>query len=158
MVTLITWQRKKAMFDIIPDIVLVEDNPADRELMLEALQENNLANRVKVLRDGEEAVNYFFRHEESGPCGICEPLSLILLDLNLPKISGLEILQRIRANEQTKAIPVVIFTSSPIDQDRIDSYQLGVNSYIEKPFKYDKFVKVVSQLGLYWTMLNKPPH
>jgi len=146
------------MIDIVPDIILVEDNPADRELMLDALQENNLADRVKVLKDGEEAVNYIFQQGESGSCGICEHPSLILLDLNLPKISGLEILQRIRANEQTKAIPVVIFTSSPIDQDRIDSYQLGVNSYIEKPFKYDKFVKVVSQLGLYWTMLNKPPH
>ena len=158
MVTLITWQRKKAMFDIIPDIVLVEDNPADRELMLEALQENNLANRVKVLRDGEEAVNYFFRHEESGPCGICEPLSLILLDLNLPKISGLEILQKIRADERTKAIPVVVFTSSPREKDRIDSYQLGVNSYAEKPFKYNDFMKAVSQLGRYWAVLNKPPY
>ena len=131
------------MIDNILDIIFVEDNPADLELTLEILKENNLANRVKVLKDGEEAVNYIFQQGESGSCGICEHPSLIILDLNLPKIDGLEILRRIRANERTKSVPVVVLTSSSLDHDKIESYHLGVNSYIEKPMKFDKFAKAV---------------
>jgi len=145
------------MTETIRDIILVEDDPNDIELTLNVFVENNLADRVKVLRDGEEAVNYIFRQGEYSDCGICECPSLILLDLNLPKVSGLEILRRIRANEKTRAIPVVIFTSSSFDHDRIDSYQLGANSYIEKPFKFDNFVKAVTQIGFYWAELNDPP-
>ena len=140
------------------DIILVEDNPADVELTLDALQENNLANRVKVLKDGEEAVNYIFRKGEYSDCGICESPALILLDLNLPKIDGLEILRRIRADERTKAIPVVVLTSSRADKDRIESYQLGVNGYVVKPVEFDNFAKAVVGIGLYWAVVNKPPY
>lgn len=146
------------MIDNILDIILVEDNAADIELILEILKENNLANRVKVLKDGEEAVNYIFRKGEYSDCGMCEHPSLIILDLNLPKIDGLEILRRIRANERTKSVPVVVLTSSSLDHDKIESYHLGVNSYIEKPMKYDNFAKAITEIGLYWTGLNEPPY
>lgn len=142
----------------ILDIILVEDNPADVELTMDALLENNLANRVKILRDGEEAVNYIF---ETGPykdCGICSNPKLILLDLNLPKIDGLEILKRIRADVRTQTIPVVILTSSLDDRDRIESYKLGVNSYIVKPVGFDNFAHAVAQIGFYWALLNKSPY
>jgi two-component system, response regulator len=145
------------MIENMLDIILVEDNSADEELTLDALRENNIANRVKVLRDGEEAVQYIFRTGEHSGCGICEPPALILLDLNLPKIDGIEILRRIRSDERTKAIPVVVLTSSSMDKDRIESY-LGVNSYIVKPVDFDNFAHAVAQIGLYWAVLNKPPY
>jgi len=146
------------MIDNLLDIILVEDNPADIELTLEALQENNLANRVKVLQDGDEAVDYIFRKGEYSDCGICEHPALILLDLKLPKVDGIEILKRIRSNERTKAIPVVVLTSSRMDTDRIESYQLGVNGYVIKPVEFANFAKVVTQIGLYWAVVNKPPY
>ena len=145
------------MINSMLDIILVEDNPADIELTLEALRESNLVNRVKVLKDGQEAVNYIFRQGEYSNYGICERPILILLDLNLPKIDGLDILRRLRAGERTKSIPVVVLTSSLLDQDRIESYQLGVNSYLVKPVEFDAFTKVVTQIGFYWAALNKPP-
>ena len=146
------------MNESILDIILVEDNVADVELTLDALRENNLANRVKVLRDGEEAVNYIFRSGKYSDCGICEHPVLILLDIHLPKIDGLEILRRIRSDRRTKEIPVVVLTSSRLDRDRIESYQLGVNSYIVKPVEFDNFTRTVAQIGLYWAVLNKPPY
>ena len=146
------------MIDNILDIILVEDNPADIEMTMEALQENNLANRVKVLTDGDEAVNYIFRKGEFSDCGICEHPALILLDLKLPKVDGIEILKRIRSDERTKAIPVVVLTSSRMDTDRIESYQLGVNGYVVKPVEFADFAKVVTQIGLYWAVVNKPPY
>jgi two-component system, response regulator len=145
------------MIKTLIDIILVEDNPADVEMTLEALHENHLANRVKVLSDGEEAINYIFRQGQYADCGICEHPALILLDLNLPKISGIEILNRIRADERTKNIPVVVLTSSRLDKDRIESYNLGVNSYIVKPVEFDNFAHAVAQIGYYWVVLNKPP-
>jgi CheY-like chemotaxis protein len=145
------------MIKTMLDIILVEDNPADVELTLNALKENNLANRVKVLKDGEEAVNYIFRQGEYSDCGICENPVLILLDLNLPKISGIEILKRIRSDERTKNIPVVVLTSSRLDKDRIESYHLGVNSYIVKPVEFENFAHAVAQIGYYWVILNKSP-
>jgi two-component system, response regulator len=145
------------MIKTMLDIILVEDNPADVELTLNALKENNLANRVKVLKDGEEAVNYIFRQGEYSDCGICESPALILLDLNLPKISGIEILKRIRSDERTKNIPVVVLTSSRLDKDRIESYHLGVNSYIVKPVEFENFAHAVAQIGYYWVVLNKSP-
>lgn len=145
------------MIKTILDIILVEDNPADIEMTLDALKENNLANRVKVLKDGQEAVDYIFRQGEYSTCGICERPVLILLDLKLPKIDGLEILRRIRADERTKSIPVVVLTSSPQDQDRIECYDLGVNSYIVKPVEFNNFAKVVAHVGFYWVALNKSP-
>lgn len=140
------------------DIILVEDNSADVEMTLSALKENNLANRVKVLRDGEEAVNYIFRTGQYENGGICDQPKLILLDLNLPKIDGLEILRRIRADERTRLIPVVVLTSSKFDEDRIESYKLGVNGYIVKPVEFDNFSQAVAQIGFYWALLNKPPY
>jgi two-component system, response regulator len=145
------------MLEFILDIILVEDNPADVELTLDALRENHIANRVKVLRDGEEAINYIFRRGEHSDCGICERPALVLLDLNLPKIGGIDILKRIRSDERTKKIPVVVLTSSRLDQDRIESYDLGVNSYIVKPVEFENFTHAVAQIGYYWAVLNKPP-
>jgi two-component system response regulator len=146
------------MIKTILDIILVEDNAADVEMTLDALRENNLANRVKVLKDGQEASDYIFREGEYSDCGICEHPVLILLDLNLPKISGIEILKRIRSEERTKNIPVVVLTSSRQDRDRIESYNLGVNSYIVKPVEFESFAQAVAQIGYYWVIMNKSPY
>jgi two-component system, response regulator len=138
------------------EILLVEDNPSDVELTLRALKKHNLANKVLVVKDGVEALEFIFatgayahRNVESGP-------KVILLDLKLPKVDGLEVLRRIKSNELTKDIPVVVLTSSKEEQDIVGSYKLGVNSYIVKPVDFDKFVHAVSLLGLYWLLLNQP--
>lgn len=135
------------------NIVLVEDNPFDVELTLHALEKHNLANSVKVLNDGQEALDYILTRCVPGGRGCPH---LILLDLKLPKIDGLEVLQRIRSNEDTKFLPVVVLTSSGEDRDRVESYKLGVNSYIVKPVGFDTFAKVVSEVGFYWVLVNKP--
>jgi len=138
------------------EILLIEDNPADAELTLHALKQKNLANNVKVLTDGEEALDYLF-----GVCNLSDRAEcpyLILLDLKLPKVSGIEVLERIRSDERTKVIPVVVLTSSEEEKDRVESYRLGVNSYIVKPVEFDSFAKVVSEIGFYWILLNKPPY
>jgi two-component system, response regulator len=145
------------MIGTMLDIILVEDNPADAEMTIYALQENRLANRVKVLTDGEEAVDYIFHTGKYQDCGMCDSPKLILLDLNLPKIDGLEILRRIRSDQRTKMIPVVVLTSSLADKDRIESYKLGVNSYIVKPVGFDNFAQAVAEIGFYWALLNKSP-
>ena len=138
------------------EIILIEDNPADVELTLNALKKKNLANRVKVLTDGQEALDYLLR--------VCAPPAsegcplLILLDLKLPKVSGLEVLEKIRSDERTKMIPVVVLTSSEEEKDRIESYKLGVNSFIVKPVEFESFAKVVAEIGFYWILLNKPPY
>ncbi len=138
------------------EIVLVEDNPEDVELTLRALNENNLANNVKVLRDGQEALDYIFENIDCAASSICP--KVILLDLKLPKIDGLEVLQKIRSDERTNCMPVVMLTSSNEDRDRIESYRLGVNSYIVKPVGFDNFIRAIAQVGCYWVALNKPPH
>jgi two-component system response regulator len=138
------------------EIVFIEDNPADVELTLNALKKKNMANKVKVLGDGEKALDYLFT--VCAPSGRVGSPCLILLDLKLPKVSGLEILERIRSDERTKMIPVVVLTSSEEEKDRIESYKLGVNSYIVKPVEFDSFAKVASEVGLYWVLLNKPPY
>jgi CheY-like chemotaxis protein len=138
------------------EIVLIEDNPADVELTLNALKKNNLKNNVKVLTDGEEALDYLFK--VCLPPGKEECPHLILLDLKLPKVSGLEVLEKIRSDQRTKMIPVVVLTSSEEERDRVESYKLGVNSYIVKPVGFDNFAKVVSQIGFYWVLLNRPPY
>jgi len=138
------------------EIVFIEDNPADVELTLNALKKSNLANYVKVLTDGEEALDYLFN--VCGPPGGVGCPFLILLDLKLPKVSGIEVLEKIRSDERTKMIPVVVLTSSAEEKDRIESYKLGVNSYIVKPVEFDNFAKVVSEIGFYWVLLNKPPY
>jgi len=139
------------------EILLVEDNPDDAELTLNSLKKNNLANKVHLVEDGEEALNYLFAKGRYSERRIQEKPKLILLDLKLPKVDGLEVLQKIKQDEKLKTIPVVVLTSSREESDIIKSYRVGVNSYIVKPVDFDKFTKSVSDLGLYWLLLNQPP-
>ena len=139
------------------EILLVEDNRTDAELCTMALKERNLANKLVWVKDGAEALEFLFatgaysgRRLENGP-------KVVLLDLRLPKVDGLEVLQRIKADERTKRIPVVVLTSSKEDRDIVASYDLGVNSYISKPVDFDEFSKTVSNLGMYWLLVNRPP-
>jgi two-component system response regulator len=127
------------------------------ELTLDALKTHKLSNRVKVLRDGEEALDYFFGTGKYAGRDVCDRPKVILLDLKLPKVDGLEVLRRIRSDERTKTLPVVVLTSSNEQKDRIESYQLGVNSYIVKPVEFDSFARAVAQIGFYWVLLNKVP-
>ena len=139
------------------EILLVEDNPDDAELTLSSLKKNNLANKVHLVEDGEEALNFLFAKGRYSERKIQEKPKLILLDLKLPKVDGLEVLQKIKQDEKLKTIPVVVLTSSREESDIIKSYRVGVNSYIVKPVDFDKFTKSVSDLGLYWLVLNQPP-
>lgn len=145
------------MFEHIMDIILVEDNPCDAELTLDALQTHRLSNRVKVLKDGQEALDYFFCEGQYAGRDICNRPKVVLLDLKLPKIDGLDVLRRLRADERTRTLPVVVLTSSNEHTDRIRSYDLGVNSYIVKPVEFDKFAEAVAEIGLYWVLMNKVP-
>jgi two-component system response regulator len=138
-------------------ILLVEDNPDDEELTLRALARNNIGNQVVVVRDGQDAIDWL---EATGPYASRDPNdvpALILLDLKLPKIDGLEVLRRLRANPRTAIVPVVILTSSKEDRDRASGYRGGANSYVQKPVDFTAFVDAVRQLGMYWLMLNEPP-
>jgi CheY-like chemotaxis protein len=138
------------------EILLVEDNPADAELTLRSLKAHNLANRVVVVRDGAEALDFVFRREEFAGRDQGPP-KVILLDLHLPKVDGLEVLRQIKAEPATQSIPVAVLTSSAEERDVIESYKLGVNSYVVKPVGFVEFAQVVSQLGLYWLLVNRPP-
>lgn len=145
------------MSDSAVEILLVEDNPNDVELTLRVLQKNNISNCIHVVRDGAEALEFIFctgayadRSIENGP-------KVILLDLKLPKVDGLDVLRQIKADPRTKAIPVVVLTSSREERDIVESYRLGVNSYIVKPVDFEQFTEAVRQLGLYWLLLNEPP-
>jgi len=139
------------------EILLVEDNPDDVELTLRALKKCNVANSIQVARDGEEALEiiqckgkYALRNTDNRP-------RVVLLDLKLPKVDGLEVLHTIKSDEKTKTIPVVILTASKEEQDIVKSYQLGANSYIIKPVDFNKFVQTITELGLYWLIINKQP-
>ena len=145
------------MLEGIIDVILIEDNPDDVELTLDALKVHKLANRVKVLRDGEEALDYIFCTGQYADRDICACPKVILLDLKLPKVDGIEVLRRIRSDERAKTLPVVVLTSSNEQKDRIDSYELGVNSYIVKPVEFDNFAQAVADVGFYWVLLNKVP-
>jgi two-component system response regulator len=136
------------------EILLVEDNPKDVELTLHALKKNNLANRVHVARDGQEALDFFF-----GPAanGHTPHPKLVLLDLKLPRVHGLEVLRRLKTDPQTRTIPVVVLTSSTVEKDMVESYNLGVNSYLRKPIDFNEFVASAKTLGMYWLLLNKMP-
>lgn len=139
------------------EILLVEDNPNDVELTLRALKKHNLANRVHVVEDGAEALDFIFAEGAYAKRNINHIPKVILLDLKLPKIDGLEVLRRTKSDDRTKVVPVVVLTSSQEESDRVESYKLGANSYITKPVDFDKFISAVRELGLYWLLLNKPP-
>jgi two-component system, response regulator len=139
------------------EILLVEDNPNDVELTLHALKKNKIANSVHVARDGAEALEFLFGTGEFAKRIINRPPKVILLDLKLPKVDGMEVLKRIKSDERTRAIPVVVLTSSREERDIVESYQLGVNSFITKPVDFEQFTEAVRQLGLYWLLLNQPP-
>jgi two-component system response regulator len=140
-----------------PIILLVEDNRDDEELTRLALQESNVVNQLVVVRDGQEALDWLYctgAHADRQPC--LKP-SVVLLDLKLPKVSGLEVLERIRQDPRTRRLPVVILTSSREEQDLLRGYDLGANSYIRKPVDFEQFTQSIRQLGIYWMVLNEPP-
>jgi two-component system response regulator len=133
------------------EVLLIEDNPDDAELTIRVLKKHHLANNLVHLQDGEEALNFLFSKSNNTP-------KLILLDLKMPKVDGIEVLRKIKSDEQKKLIPIVILTSSKEDRDIIESYQLGVNAYVVKPVEFEKFVEAVAQLGLFWLLLNQSPY
>ncbi len=138
-------------------ILLVEDNPDDEVLTLRALKKNNITNKVVVARDGAEALDYFFGTGKFAGRDTSVQPQVTLLDLKLPKVDGLEVLKRLRADDRTRLLPVVILTSSNEEQDRLKGYGLGANSYVRKPVDFDQFMEAVRQLGLYWLLLNERP-
>lgn len=137
-------------------ILLVEDNPDDEELTLRALRKGNVANDVTVARDGGEALEYLFGTGKHAGRDLGHMPTVVLLDLKLPKLGGIEVLQRMRADPRTKLIPVVVLTSSSEDEDMLRSYESGANSYVRKPVEFSAFATAVSQLGVYWMLLNQP--
>ncbi len=138
-------------------ILLVEDNPDDEALTLRAFKKNHIANDIIVVRDGAEALDFLFGTGAYAGRDMGIMLSVVLLDLKLPKVEGLEVLRRLRADERTRLLPVVVLTSSKEEQDIVSSYSLGANSYIRKPVDFQQFTEAVGQLGLYWLVLNEPP-
>jgi two-component system, response regulator len=138
------------------EILIVEDNPHDAELTLRALKKNNLANSVLIARDGAEALDFFFCRGKYADRNITRPPKVVLLDLKLPKISGLEVLKIIKKDKRTSHIPVVIVTSSRQEPDMKEAYELGANSYVVKPVDFDQFINAMSSLGLYWLLVNEP--
>ncbi len=138
-------------------IILVEDNPKDVELTRRALQKSNISNEIKVLEDGVAALEYFFGKDNKSGCSDDELPVVVLLDLKLPRVDGLEVLRRMRAVDKTKRVPVVILTSSNEEKDIISSYELGANSFVRKPVKFSEFADAIRQLELYWLILNQPP-
>jgi len=134
----------------VAEILLVEDNPNDAELAIRALKKNNLANNLVHLEDGQEALDYLYDENNEMP-------KLILMDVKMPRVDGIEVLRKLKSDEKRKVIPVVMLTSSKEDKDIIEAYNLGVNAYIVKPVDFDQFVKAVAQLGFFWMILNQPP-
>lgn len=138
-------------------ILLVEDNPDDEELTLRALRQAKVANQVFVARDGSAALDFLFARGEYAGRDLSKAPAVVLLDIKLPKVNGLEVLQQLRADARTKLIPVVMLTSSSEDEDMLRSYEFGANSYVRKPVEFGAFAQAVSQLGLYWVLLNESP-
>ncbi len=142
---------------LIKTILLVEDDPQDELLILRALRKVNLANQVDVVRDGQQALDYLFRQGEFAARGGSDLPTVVLLDINLPRIGGLQVLERLRADPRTHLVPVVILTSSDEERDRLKSYERGTNSFVRKPLDFAEFAETVSRLGVYWLALNEPP-
>jgi two-component system response regulator len=138
------------------NILLIEDNPGDEALTLRAFKKSGISNDIVVARDGAEALDFLFRGGAYADVALTELPAVIMLDLNLPKIGGLEVLRRIREDPTTRLIPVVILTSSDEEEDRLKGYQIGANSYVRKPVEFNQFANAVQQLGLYWLILNEP--
>jgi len=138
-------------------ILLVEDNPDDVELTLRALKQYNVGNQIDVVRDGAEALEYLFTTGTYAERDASNMPAVVILDLKLPKVDGLEVLQRMRADERTKLVPVVILTSSKEEKDMINGYKFGANSYVQKPVDFTQFLEAARQLGLYWMVINEPP-
>ncbi|MGZ7043659.1 MAG: response regulator [Methanobacterium sp.] len=143
-------------FDEI-EVLLVEDNETDAELTIRALKKKNLANNLVWVKDGEEALEFIFATGRYSEREIQDLPKLVLLDLRMPKVDGMEVIRRIKDDERTNKIPIVVLTSSKEDKDIVESYNLGVNSYVSKPVEFDEFTEAVSTLGLYWMLLNKSP-
>ena len=139
------------------EILLVEDNVDDIELALHALKKGNLANKIFVVRDGEEALEFLFCRNTYASRSFESPPKVVLLDLKLPKVDGLEVLRALKEDPRTKSIPVVVMTSSKEQRDMVEGYHLGVNSYIQKPVDFDQFREIIGQLGFYWLVINQPP-
>lgn len=139
------------------EVLLVEDNPNDVELILRAFKKHNLSNKVYVVKDGAEALDFIFCTGAYTARDIRKPPKVVVLDLKLPKVSGKEVLKRIKSDDRTKTIPVVVMTSSQEESDVVESYNLGVNSYIVKPVDFEKFADTIKELGMYWVFINKPP-
>jgi len=138
------------------DIVIVEDNPADAELLMRVFKKHNVANKITILKDGAEAIDFFFSSDECKKSRSLRPM-VVILDLKLPKVNGIEVLRRLKSDEETRKLPVVVLTSSREERDLEDSYSSGVNSYVTKPIKFEEFAKVVSEMEMYWLLINKPP-
>jgi two-component system, response regulator len=139
------------------EILLVEDSPEDAELTIRALRRNKIAHEIQVVEDGVEALDFLFCRGSHGDRSFSHPPKLVLLDLKLPKVDGLEVLQAIRADERTRAIPVVIFTSSKQQKDVIKGYKLGVNAFVQKPVDFEQFGEAIRQIGMFWMLLNQAP-
>jgi two-component system, response regulator len=139
------------------EILLIEDNPEDAELTQRALRKHNLANRLVWVKNGALGLDFLFARGAYANRSIDDSPRLVLLDLNLPKVSGHEVLQQVKADPRTRKIPVVVLSSSTQDKDILRTYDLGVNSYVSKPVQFEEFARVVAQLGLYWLLINKPP-
>jgi two-component system response regulator len=138
------------------EILIVEDNPRDAELTLRALKKNNLANNILVAKDGAEALDFFFCRGKFEKRNFINPPKVVLLDLKLPKVSGLEVLKLVKEDKRTSNIPIVVVTSSKQEPDIKEAYALGVNSYVVKPVDFDQFINAMSSLGLYWLLVNEP--
>lgn len=144
--------------NINKSILLVEDNPQDEKLILRSLRKVNLANQVDVVRDGQQALDYLFRLGEFANRGGKDLPTVVLLDIGLPRVSGLEVLKQLRSKLRTRLLPVVILTSSDEERDRLASYEDGANSFVRKPLDFTEFAETVAQLGIYWLAVNQPPH